>query len=91
MIILPEMFSTGFSMEARNLSEMMNMKTTKWMKMVADQTGALVMGSFIANVHDRYYNRLLWMEPGGAFKTYDKRHLSACQTSTLCIRKAKVS
>lgn len=75
VIILPEMFNTGFSMEAGKLSEMMNMKTTKWMKMVADQTGALVMGSFIANVHDRYYNRLLWMEPGGAFKTYDKRHL----------------
>jgi omega-amidase len=75
VIILPEMFNTGFSMEARKLAEMMNMKTTKWMKMVADQTGALVMGSFIANVHDRYYNRLLWMEPGGAFKTYDKRHL----------------
>lgn len=75
VIILPEMFNTGFSMEAHKLGEMMNMKTTKWMKMVADQTGALVMGSFIANVHDRFYNRLLWMEPGGNFKTYDKRHL----------------
>lgn len=75
VILLPEMFTTGFSMEARKNAEMMNMKTTKWMKMVADQTGALVMGSFIANVHERYYNRLLWMEPGGAFKTYDKRHL----------------
>ncbi|HEX8060328.1 MAG TPA: amidohydrolase [Cyclobacteriaceae bacterium] len=75
VIILPEMFNTGFSMDAGRLGEMMNMKTTKWMKMVADQTGALVMGSFIANVHDRYYNRLLWVEPGGTFKTYDKRHL----------------
>jgi len=75
VIVLPEMFSTGFTMEAHKLSEMMNMKTTKWMKMVADQTGALVMGSFIASVHDRFYNRLLWMEPGGNFKTYDKRHL----------------
>jgi predicted amidohydrolase len=75
VIVLPEMFSTGFTMEAHKLSEMMNMKTTKWMKMVADQTGALVMGSFIASVHDRLYNRLLWMEPGGNFKTYDKRHL----------------
>jgi omega-amidase len=75
VIILPEMFSTGFSMEPKKLAEMMNMKTTKWMKMVADQTGALILGSFIANVHDRFYNRLLWMEPGGNFKTYDKRHL----------------
>lgn len=75
VIVLPEMFTTGFTMQAKNLAEMMNMRTTKWMKMIADQTGALVMGSFIANVHERYYNRLLWMEPGGNFKTYDKRHL----------------
>lgn len=75
VIVLPEMFTTGFSMNAKRLGEMMNMRTFKWMKQMADQTGALVLGSFIANVHDRYYNRLLWMEPGGNFKTYDKRHL----------------
>lgn len=75
VIVLPEMFTTGFSMNARKLAEMMNLRTFKWMKQMADQTGALVLGSFIANVHDRFYNRLLWMEPGGHFKTYDKRHL----------------
>jgi predicted amidohydrolase len=53
----------------------MNMKTFKWMKQMADQTGALILGSYIVKVHDRYYNRLLWMEPGGNYKTYDKRHL----------------
>jgi omega-amidase len=75
VIVLPEMFTTGFSMNAKKLGEMMNMRTFKWMKQMADQTGALILGSFIANVHDRFYNRLLWMEPGGNFKTYDKRHL----------------
>jgi omega-amidase len=75
VIVLPEMFTTGFSMNARKLGEMMNMRTFKWMKQMADQTGALILGSYIANVHDRFYNRLLWMEPGGNFKTYDKRHL----------------
>jgi omega-amidase len=75
VIILPEMFTTGFSMKANKLAEHMNMRTFKWMKQMADQTGALVLGSFIASVHDRYYNRLVWMEPGGVFKTYDKRHL----------------
>lgn len=75
VIVLPEMFSTGFTMAAPRLAEMMNMRTTKWMKQIADQTGALILGSFIANVHDRFYNRLLWMEPGGNYKTYDKRHL----------------
>ncbi len=75
VIVLPEMFTTGFTMKASKLAEHMNMRTFKWMKQMADQTGALILGSFIANVHDRYYNRLLWMEPGGNFKTYDKRHL----------------
>ncbi len=75
VIVLPEMFTTGFTMKANKLAEMMNMRTFKWMKQMADQTGALILGSFIANVHDRFYNRLLWMEPEGNFKTYDKRHL----------------
>jgi omega-amidase len=75
VIILPEMFTTGFTMKANKLAEHMNMRTFKWMKQMADQTGALVLGSFIASIHDRYYNRLVWMEPGGIFKTYDKRHL----------------
>lgn len=75
IIVLPEMFTTGFTMMAGRLAEQMNLRTFKWMKQMADQTGALILGSFIASVHDRYYNRLLWMEPGGNFKTYDKRHL----------------
>lgn len=75
VIVLPEMFTTGFSMRVGQLAEHMNMRTFKWMRQMADQTGALVLGSFIARVHDRHYNRLLWMEPGGHFKTYDKRHL----------------
>jgi omega-amidase len=75
VIVLPEMFTTGFTIKASKHAEMMNLRTFKWMKQMADQTGALILGSFIANVHDRFYNRLLWMEPDGNFKTYDKRHL----------------
>lgn len=75
VIVLPEMFTTGFTMSAHKHAEMMNMRTFKWMKQMADQTGALILGSYIVSVHERYYNRLLWMEPGGNFKTYDKRHL----------------
>jgi omega-amidase len=75
VIVLPEMFTTGFTMGASKLAEHMNMRTFKWMKQMADQTGALILGSYIVTVHDRFYNRLLWMEPGGQFKTYDKRHL----------------
>ncbi|HEX8040391.1 MAG TPA: nitrilase-related carbon-nitrogen hydrolase, partial [Chryseosolibacter sp.] len=75
VIVLPEMFTTGFTMAAQKLAEHMNMRTFKWMKQMADQTGALMLGSYIVRVHDKYFNRLLWMEPGGNFKTYDKRHL----------------
>lgn len=75
VIVLPEMFSTGFSMNAPALAEMMNLHTFKWMKQMASQTGALLLGSFIAKGNGKYFNRLLWMEPDGNFKTYDKRHL----------------
>jgi omega-amidase len=75
VIVLPEMFTTGFTMAAPRLAEHMNMRTTKWMRQMADQTGALILGSFITTVHERYYNRLIWMEPGGNIKMYDKRHL----------------
>jgi omega-amidase len=75
VIVLPEMFTTGFTMSASKYAEHMNMRTFKWMKQMADQTGALILGSYIVTVHERYYNRMLWMEPGGIFKTYDKRHL----------------
>lgn len=75
VIVLPEMFTTGFTMNAAGLAEHMNMRTFKWMRQMADHTGALILGSYIAKVHDRFYNRMLWMEPGGNYKTYDKRHL----------------
>lgn len=75
VIILPEMFTTGFSMEPARLAEPMNFHTTKWMHQMAVQTGALVLGSFIAREGDAYFNRLVWMEPDGSLKTYDKRHL----------------
>lgn len=75
LIILPEMFNTGFSMEVEKLAEPMNLTTFKWMKQMAAQTKAVVTGSFIVRENDQYYNRLIWMQPDGNFKTYDKRHL----------------
>lgn len=75
VIVLPEMFSTGFTMQPVVVAEPMNLTTSKWMKQMADQTGALMIGSFVARENGQYFNRLLWMEPGGNFKTYDKRHL----------------
>jgi len=75
LIILPEMFTTGFSMEPANLAEPMNGKTMLWLREKATELNAVVTGSFIAIENKRYFNRLVWMQPDGNFQTYDKRHL----------------
>ncbi|WP_373513868.1 amidohydrolase, partial [Persicitalea sp.] len=75
VIVLPELFSTGFSMNASALAEPMNITTTRWLKMMAAQTQALVIGSFQVKEEGNYYNRLLCVRPEGTFESYDKRHL----------------
>lgn len=75
VIVLPEMFPTGFSMNARALAEPMNFTTTRWMKLIAAQTQALVIGSFQVKEEDNYHNRLLCVRPDGTYAAYDKRHL----------------
>lgn len=75
IIVLPEMFQTGFTMEHEGLSEPMNLTTFKWMKQMAAQTKAVVTGSYIVKAGGETFNRLVWMQPDGNFKTYDKRHL----------------
>jgi len=75
VIILPEMFQTGFTMEVEAVSEPMNLHTFKWMRQLAQHTQALVLGSYIVKEGGHFYNRLIWMEPDGTYATYDKRHL----------------
>jgi len=75
VIVLPEMFTTGFSMNARALAEPMNFHTTRWMKNMASKTDALLLGSVIIQENKNFFNRLFWVEPSGNIKTYDKRHL----------------
>lgn len=75
LIVLPEMFNTGFTMAVDQFAEPMNGRTFKWMKQQAAQTEAVVLGSYIVRDQGRYYNRLIWMEPDGAYAWYDKRHL----------------
>ncbi len=75
VIVLPEMFSTGFSMNAPALAEAMNVTTTRWLKMMAAQTQALLIGSFQVKEGENFYNRLLCVRPEGTYEFYDKRHL----------------
>ncbi|MEO1258555.1 MAG: amidohydrolase [Bacteroidota bacterium] len=75
LIILPEMFTTGFSMNAAALAEGMDGKTIQWLTVQAKEANAAVTGSFIVKEGGRFYNRLVWMYPDGRFVCYDKRHL----------------
>lgn len=75
LIVLPEMFTTGFTMNARAVAEPMNLTTFRWLKQMATQTGAVVTGSYVVREGNAFYNRLIWMQPNGEFDVYDKRHL----------------
>ncbi len=75
LIVLPEMFNSGFTMEVGKVAEPMNLTTFKWMQQQASQTKAVIVGSFIVVEKGNYYNRLIWMFPDGSFQSYDKKHL----------------
>lgn len=75
LVILPEMFTTGFSMNPAKLAEAMDGSTMQWLTAKAQQLDAVITGSFIAQENGQYFNRLVWMRPDGSYATYDKRHL----------------
>lgn len=75
MIVLPEMFSTGFTMNAKALAEEMDGKTMNWMHQQAIKFDSVVTGSLIIKENDNFFNRLIWMRPDGSYEYYDKRHL----------------
>jgi omega-amidase len=77
LIILPEMFNTGFTMNAEKLGETMNGKTMQWMQNTAKKFDCVVTGSIIIKENGKFYNRLLWIRPDGTHEHYDKRHLFA--------------
>ena len=75
LIVLPEMFTTGFSMNPEILAEPMEGATVAWMKRVSQKKRAVITGSVIIKENGKYYNRLIWMLPNGKMGYYDKRHL----------------
>ena len=74
VIVLPEMFTTGFTMHPQGLAETMQGETIKWMVELASEINAAICGSLIINEDNKYYNRFVFVEPNGNIKTYDKRH-----------------
>ncbi|WP_417885300.1 amidohydrolase [Zunongwangia sp.] len=74
LIILPEMFTTGFSMNAEDLAEENDGKTLQWMKKQAKLKNSAITGSIIITENRQFYNRLFFVFPDGTVKKYDKRH-----------------
>jgi predicted amidohydrolase len=75
IIVLPEMFSTGFTMNASAVAETMRGETVNWMQSLAKQRNCAITGSLIIVEKNQYYNRMLFVFPDGGIKYYDKRHL----------------
>ncbi len=75
LIVLPEMFNTGFSMNAAALAEKPGGLTMQWMAEVAHALNTAICGSIIIKEKNKYYNRFIWMNVDGSYEQYDKRHL----------------
>lgn len=75
LIILPETFNTGFSMDSKKLAEKMDGSTITWMRNEAQKVNSVICGSLIIEENSKYYNRFIWMKPDGTIQHYDKRHL----------------
>lgn len=75
LIVLPEMFTTGFSMTPEKFAEPMEGSTVNWMKEKAKEKNCVIAGSFIYEEKGNFFNRLAWVNPDGSYSTYDKRHL----------------
>ncbi len=74
IVVLPEMFSTGFSMKPELFAETMEGESVAWMKRVSRENGIILTGSLIIEEEGKYFNRLIWMLPNGQMGHYDKRH-----------------
>ncbi|MEO6915028.1 MAG: nitrilase family protein [Chitinophagaceae bacterium] len=75
MVILPEMFNTGFVTDPESHAEKMEGPTMEWMRKLAAEKRIIITGSLIIEDNGKYFNRLIWMLPVGQYGHYDKRHL----------------
>lgn len=75
LILLPEMFSTGSTMNPQRIAEPLDGATVEWMKEMASKRNCALTGSVVVSEKGKYYNRLLFVYPDGKIKYYDKRHL----------------
>ena len=74
IIVLPEMFTSGFTMNPDHVSETMDGETIAWMKEIAIRSNSAICGSLVISEKDNYYNRFVFSTPEGDLECYDKRH-----------------
>jgi len=74
LIVLPEMFTTGFTMHPEMIAETMTGNTVEWLQQLANEKQAAIMGSLVISENKNYYNRMLFLEPSGVIHQYNKRH-----------------
>lgn len=75
LIVLPEMFTTGFSMQPQQIAEYMIGDTVKWMQKIASEKNTAICGSLIISENSKFYNRFIFIHPSGKIEYYNKRHL----------------
>lgn len=75
LLLLPEMFSTGFTMEVESFAQETDGASMSLMAALAKEKHCVVAGSLLIREHGKFYNRFVWMRPDGTFDWYDKRHL----------------
>jgi len=74
LVVLPELFSTGFSMNPEPIAETMEGETVKWMKTMAAEYNSAITGSIVIKENTNFYNRQLFIHPSGKINIYDKKH-----------------
>ncbi len=75
LFVLPEMFTSGFTMHPEKISETMQGETISWLKKLAKLKNCAITGSLVIQENNNYYNRMVFVQPSGKIDAYDKRHL----------------
>mgnify|MGYP003611043217 FL=1 len=75
LIVLPEMFTSGFTMNPKNVAQTMQGEVISWLKETAKDKNCAITGSLVIEENGNYFNRLVFVFPSGEIQTYDKRHL----------------
>ena len=89
LIVLPEMLTSGFTMNPKAVAEKMDGETVLWLQHLANAKNVAITGSLVIEENGNYYNRLVFVYPSGELKSYDKRHLFTLSGEDKCYKAGK--